>query len=80
VHAAGWPLHAVPGAEPEGGAEPSAWGHAWWLATRGTTWFAERCTDLVPHLASMALREALASAVRRRVSAHSTTLQIHDPT
>jgi lysophospholipase L1-like esterase len=64
---AGWPLSTLPGAEPSGGAEPSAWGHAWWLATRGTTWVAERCTDLVPSLVSMAAREAW-SGVRARAA------------
>jgi lysophospholipase L1-like esterase len=56
----GWPLPALPSAEPSGGAEATAWGHAWWLATRGTTWVAERCTDLVPSLVAMAAREASA--------------------
>jgi lysophospholipase L1-like esterase len=78
LRAAGWPLPALPAAEPSGGAEPTRWGHAWWLATRGTGWLAERCTDLVPSLAAMALREALASEADTPVSA--TKLQIHDPT
>jgi len=84
LETAGWPVHAVPAAEPSGGAEPTAWGRAWWLATRGTAWFAERCTDLVPHLAALAVREALASRQaahrRHREQRYSTTLQIHDPT
>jgi lysophospholipase L1-like esterase len=72
---AGWPLHATPGLEPAGGAEPSRWGHAWWLATRGTAWVAERCTDLVPHLVGLALREAWSGGGGR-----PTRLQFHDPT
>jgi lysophospholipase L1-like esterase len=89
LHHAGWPLHAVPSAEPSGGAEPTRLGHAWWLATRGTAWFVERCTDLVPYLAGMALREAWAqvraTGGRELPGAsapsfgYSTTLQIHDP-
>ena len=73
--AAGWHLHAVPGADPAGGAEPSAWGHAWWLATRGTAWFAERCTDLVPYLAAMAFREAIAGAHQPTSTMHAATHQ-----
>jgi hypothetical protein len=83
---AGWPLHAVPSGEPSGGAEPTRWGHAWWLATRGTAWLAERCTDLVPHLVGMALRDVW-DGMRDRPEqgaqhplAYSTTLQAHDPT
>ena len=71
--AAGWPLHAAPDADPSGGATPSALGHAWWLATRGTAWLAERCTDLVPYLAGMALREAWESAGRRPAPAAGRT-------
>jgi len=87
---AGWPLPALPGVEPSGGVEPTTWGHAWWLATRGTAWVAKRCTDPVPSLVAMAAPEAV-SAMRARGArepwsgiraggAGPTTLQVHDPT
>ncbi len=76
---AGWPLHQYPSAEPDGGAEPDGWSRAWWLATRGTGWVAERCTDLVPYLVGMALREAWSGA-REVGDARPTTLWGHDPT
>ncbi|MBL1096813.1 SGNH/GDSL hydrolase family protein [Streptomyces sp. 205] len=39
------------------GPTPSAAAAAWWLATRGTRWVADRCTDLLPGLLALAALE-----------------------
>ncbi|MET8181094.1 SGNH/GDSL hydrolase family protein [Streptomyces sp. NPDC005336] len=39
------------------GPAPSRAGAAWWLATRGTRWVADRCTDLLPGLIALAALE-----------------------
>ena len=50
--------------EPEPtGAAPTRSGQAWWMATRGTRWVLERCTDLLPDLLRLAAAET-----RRRSS------------
>ncbi|MFC1412712.1 SGNH/GDSL hydrolase family protein [Streptacidiphilus sp. N1-12] len=52
----------APGAEPTGAAPGRAAG-VWWMATRGTRWVLERCTDLLPDLLRLAAAE-----VRQRSS------------
>jgi lysophospholipase L1-like esterase len=42
---------------------------AWWMATRGTKWIADRCTDLLPDLARLALLE-----VRHRMAGTDSLL------
>ncbi len=44
------------------GPTPSRAASAWWMATRGTRWVVDRCTDLLPGLLALAARE-----VRHRV-------------
>ncbi|MFI9048651.1 SGNH/GDSL hydrolase family protein [Streptomyces sp. NPDC053427] len=39
------------------GPPPTRTGSAWWMATRGTRWVADRCTDLLPGLLALALQE-----------------------
>ncbi|MCK7624866.1 SGNH/GDSL hydrolase family protein [Streptomyces sp. RS10V-4] len=39
------------------GPPPTRTGAAVWLATRGTRWVADRCTDLLPDLLALAVRE-----------------------
>ncbi|MET7937381.1 SGNH/GDSL hydrolase family protein [Streptomyces sp. NPDC005322] len=39
------------------GPGPSRAGAAWWMATRGTRWVADRCTDLLPGLLALAALE-----------------------
>ncbi|GAA0941108.1 hypothetical protein GCM10009575_056310 [Streptomyces rhizosphaericus] len=39
------------------GVAPSRAASAWWMATRGTRWIADRCTDLLPGLVSLAALE-----------------------
>ncbi|MFC1418822.1 SGNH/GDSL hydrolase family protein [Streptacidiphilus cavernicola] len=40
------------------GAAPSRTAQAWWMATKGTGWVVERCTDLLPDLLRLAAAEA----------------------
>ena len=47
----------APGPEPTGSV-PTRAGQAWWMATRGTRWVLERCTDLLPDLVHLAATEA----------------------
>ncbi|MFI0779882.1 SGNH/GDSL hydrolase family protein [Streptomyces sp. NPDC021212] len=44
------------------GPTPSRAASAWWMATRGTRWVVDRCTDLLPGLLALAAQE-----VRHRV-------------
>lgn len=44
----------APSPEPDSPA-PTMWASLRWLATAGTGWVARRCTDLLPHLLSLAL-------------------------
>ncbi|MEU9115555.1 SGNH/GDSL hydrolase family protein [Streptomyces sp. NPDC048483] len=39
------------------GPPPTRTGSAWWMATRGTRWVVDRCTDLLPGLLALAVRE-----------------------
>ncbi|WP_308405035.1 SGNH/GDSL hydrolase family protein [Streptomyces rugosispiralis] len=39
------------------GSAPSRAASAWWMATRGTRWIADRCTDLLPGLVALAALE-----------------------
>ncbi|WP_369696826.1 SGNH/GDSL hydrolase family protein [Streptomyces sp. XD-27] len=48
---------APPAACPEG-PPPSRAAAARWMATRGTRWIADRCTDLLPALLGLAVRES----------------------
>ncbi|MFF7676787.1 SGNH/GDSL hydrolase family protein [Actinacidiphila glaucinigra] len=41
-----------------GGPGPGAAASVWWMATKGTRWVADRCTDLLPDLLRLAGREA----------------------
>ncbi|ADI04191.1 hypothetical protein SBI_01070 [Streptomyces bingchenggensis BCW-1] len=46
-----------PPAEALDGPPPSLLSGAWWMATRGTRWVADRCTDLLPDLLKLAALE-----------------------
>ncbi|MGY0056121.1 GDSL-type esterase/lipase family protein [Streptomyces sp. LZ34] len=46
-----------PPAEALDGPPPSLLSGAWWMATRGTRWVADRCTDLLPDLLRLAALE-----------------------
>ncbi|MFF1513961.1 SGNH/GDSL hydrolase family protein [Streptomyces sp. NPDC058305] len=61
---------AAPSGEPEC-AVPTRSASLWWLATAGTGWVARRCTDLLPHLLTLA-----ASEVRHRARGTSSRLDI----
>jgi lysophospholipase L1-like esterase len=54
--AAGHRLGPRPGAEPTS-PPPTRLDTAAWMATKGTAWVLRRCTDLVPYLLVMAIRE-----------------------
>ncbi|MGW3245629.1 SGNH/GDSL hydrolase family protein [Streptomyces sp. NPDC001070] len=41
-----------------GGPGPGAAASVWWMATKGTRWVADRCTDLLPDLLRLAGQEA----------------------
>ncbi|MEU6236551.1 SGNH/GDSL hydrolase family protein [Kitasatospora sp. NPDC047058] len=57
--AAGRPLGPAPAAEPVE-APPGRLADLWWMATRGTSWVAERSTDLLPGLLALAAVEGYA--------------------
>ncbi|WP_328389066.1 SGNH/GDSL hydrolase family protein [Streptomyces sp. NBC_00400] len=54
--AAGLPVGPPPTLTPDG-PPPTRAGSARWMATRGTRWVADRCTDLLPGLLGLALQE-----------------------
>jgi len=56
LRADGNALAPPPGAEPLG-APPTRGGQTWWMATRGTRWVLDRCTDLLPDLLRLAVAE-----------------------
>jgi lysophospholipase L1-like esterase len=60
LSAAGWRVPAPPDAEPDG-VPPGRLGDAWWLARRGTVWFAARSADLFPHLLAAAIADIRSS-------------------
>ncbi|MFF4604689.1 SGNH/GDSL hydrolase family protein [Streptomyces sp. NPDC001339] len=53
---AGSPVGPPPGLVLDG-RPPSRTGSVLWMATKGTRWVADRCTDLLPGLLALALRE-----------------------
>jgi lysophospholipase L1-like esterase len=55
------PVGARPGTEPTS-PPPTRLDQATWMATKGTAWVLRRCTDLLPYLLVMAVRDC----VRRR--------------
>ncbi|MGR3937112.1 SGNH/GDSL hydrolase family protein [Streptomyces sp. BRA346] len=55
------------------GPTPSRAASAWWMATRGTRWVVDRCTDLLPGLLALAARE-----VRHRVRGTGHLLDGHE--
>jgi lysophospholipase L1-like esterase len=54
----GLPVGARPGPEPLS-PPPRRRDEVIWMATKGTAWVVRRCTDLVPYLLAMAIRECL---------------------
>jgi lysophospholipase L1-like esterase len=56
IAATGLPTGARPDPEPSS-PPPTRLAEIGWLATRGTAWVLRRCTDLVPGLVAMAIRE-----------------------
>lgn len=73
IAAAGLPTGARPDPEPSS-PPPTRLAEIGWLATRGTAWVLRRCTDLVPGLVAMAIRERWsgedpASATREHAAA-----------
>ncbi|WP_329129322.1 SGNH/GDSL hydrolase family protein [Streptomyces sp. NBC_01476] len=54
--AAGVATGPAPQPEPDG-APPGPAASVWWMATRGTRWVADRCTDLLPDLLRLAWEE-----------------------
>ncbi len=70
--AAGPAPRTVPAGPPPG---PAA--GAWWMATRGTRWVADRCTDLLPDLLRLAaaeVRHGRAGAAALDLAAHRATI------
>jgi lysophospholipase L1-like esterase len=61
LNAAGLTRGPAPRPEPDGPA-PGRASSVWWMATRGTRWIAERCTDLLPDLLCLAVAEYRAAA------------------
>ncbi|MEV0374811.1 SGNH/GDSL hydrolase family protein [Streptomyces sp. NPDC050636] len=53
---AGLPAGPSPALTPDG-PPPTRTASAWWMATRGTRWVADRCTDLLPGLLALAWQE-----------------------
>ncbi|MEZ0093338.1 SGNH/GDSL hydrolase family protein [Streptacidiphilus sp. EB129] len=58
LSAAGEATGTPPDAEPLS-APPTLTAQIWWMATRGTRWVLDRCTDLLPDLLRLAVAEAL---------------------
>lgn len=57
LRADGTALGPPPGAQPLGPA-PTRGAQTWWMATKGTGWVLDRCTDLLPDLLRLAAAEA----------------------
>ena len=57
LRADGSALGPPPGAEPQG-PPPTRGAQTWWMATKGTSWVVDRCTDLLPDLLRLAAAEA----------------------
>ncbi|MBC3839875.1 SGNH/GDSL hydrolase family protein [Streptacidiphilus sp. 4-A2] len=57
LRADGTALGPPPGAEPQG-PPPTRGAQTRWMATKGTAWVVDRCTDLLPELLRLALTEA----------------------
>jgi lysophospholipase L1-like esterase len=70
LSAAGLAVGEPPSAEP-GGPGPGRGASAWWMATRGTKWIADRCADLLPDLLKLAAAEW-----RHRAAGSSTDLDL----
>lgn len=70
--AAGEPPHPDPA-----GPGPSRAAGAWWMATRGTHWIADRCTDLLPGLLRLAAAECRHRAAG---TTHVLDTRVHDLT
>jgi lysophospholipase L1-like esterase len=80
--AAGLATGPAPRTRPDG-APPGRASAAWWMATRGTRWVAERCTDLLPDLLRLAWDEyrqesAGAAALLDLASADATVLALEE--
>lgn len=56
--ARGHPVAARPGIEPTS-PPPTRLDQLTWMATKGTAWVLRRCTDLLPYLLAMAVRDCL---------------------
>jgi lysophospholipase L1-like esterase len=72
----------APRREPDG-APPGRASSVWWMATRGTRWVADRCTDLLPDLLRLAWDEYRqesrgAAALLDRASADATVLALEE--
>jgi lysophospholipase L1-like esterase len=71
---AGWPVGVRPSPEPAN-QPPRRGQQAWWMATKAVRWVADRSTDLVPQLVSLAVtewrltRRGLAHQLDQRVAA-----------
>ncbi|MEE4545382.1 GDSL-type esterase/lipase family protein [Streptomyces sp. V4-01] len=61
LSAAGLARGPAPRLTPDG-RPPGRASSVWWMATRGTRWIAERCTDLLPDLLRLAAEEYRAAA------------------
>jgi lysophospholipase L1-like esterase len=73
--ARGHRLGARPGGEPTS-PPPTRIDTVTWMATKGTAWVARRCTDLVPYLLFMMLRECLPAP---RPGPQAPPLQLREP-
>ena len=60
LRADGSALGPPPGAEPQG-PPPTRGAQTWWMATKGTSWVVDRCTDLLPDLLRLAAAETAAA-------------------
>lgn len=67
-----------PGAEPTS-PPPTRYDTAAWMATKGTAWVLRRCTDLLPYLLFMALRECWAGAEPPRPAPRKAPQSGHVP-
>jgi hypothetical protein len=72
----------APRSEPDG-APPGRASSVWWMATRGTRWVADRCTDLLPDLLRLAWEEYRqegrgTAPLLDRASAEATALALEE--